>query len=175
VDKEDYSRLLKAMADPHDPLADRDRLIVEVLAGVGIRVSEVVGLNVCDVDLDNGRMTIHAKGGHDDVRYVTQALCAQLRRHVAGRDAPGPLFTGSAGRRLTTRHVARRLDMWLKRAGIDRRITPHTFRHTLASHLLAQTGNLRLVQRALGHRSIVSTVRYAQLPDEALISALESV
>jgi len=65
--------------------------------------------------------------------------------------------------------------MWLKRACIGRRITPHTFRHTLASRLLAHTGNLRLVQRALGHRSIISTVRYAQLPDQALIAALEAV
>jgi integrase/recombinase XerC len=174
VDREDYARLLNAMADLNDPLTQRDRLIVGVLAGVGIRVSEVVGLNVSDVDLDSGRMVVHAKGGHDDVRYVNRALCAQLRRHVVGRDAHRPLFAGSAGRRLTTRHVARRLELWLKRAGIDRRITPHAFRHTLASRLLAQTGNLRLVQRALGHRSIVSTVRYAQLPDEALISALEA-
>jgi integrase/recombinase XerD len=65
--------------------------------------------------------------------------------------------------------------MWLKKAGIERRITPHTFRHTLASRLLAHTGNLRLVQRALGHRSITSTVRYAQLADSALIAALEAI
>ena len=79
------------------------------------------------------------------------------------------------GDRISTRHVHRRLKQWLKLAGIDRPISPHALRHTLAVKLLAHTGNLRLVQRALGHASINSTVRYAQLPDEALAKALEAV
>jgi integrase/recombinase XerC len=73
------------------------------------------------------------------------------------------------------RPVARRLDMWLKLADIDRPITPHAFRQTFASRLLVQTGNLRLVQRALGLRSVVPTVRCAQLPDQALLLAIEAV
>ncbi len=175
ISQDEYQRLLAAMAEHDDPLAGRDQLIVEVLAGVGIRISELAGLNVSDIDCDSGRMRIHAKGGLDDVRYVNHALCAQLRRHIATRDAGAPLFTNSTWRRLTTRQISRRLEMWLKKAGIERRITPHTFRHTLASRLLAHTGNLRLVQRALGHRSIMSTVRYAQLADSALIAALEAI
>jgi len=62
---------------------------------------------------------------------------------------------------------------WLEHAGIDRPLSPHALRHTLAVKLLGRTGNLRLVQRALGHASIASTVRYAQVPDEALVAALE--
>ena len=175
IDQDEYGRLLKAMAEQDDPLAARDRLIVEVLAGVGIRISELVGLNVSDLDLDAGRMTIHAKGGLDDLRYVNHALCARLAQAVA-HNAPGaPVFANSGGRRLTTRQVSRRLEQWLRKAGIERKITPHVFRHTLASRLLERTGNLRLVQRALGHRSIMSTVRYAQLADSALIAALEAI
>ena len=175
ISQDEYQRLLAAMADQDDPLAKRDHLIVEVLAGAGIRVSELAGLNVSDLDLDAGRMTIHAKGGLDDLRYVNHALCARLAQAVA-HNAPGaPVFANSAGRRLTTRQISRRLEMWLRKAGIESRITPHTFRHTLASRLLARTGNLRLVQRALGHRSITSTIRYAQLPDSALVAALEAI
>jgi integrase/recombinase XerC len=120
-------------------------------------------------------MRVRVKGGFDDVRYVNGALCARLKLYVARRDAGAPLFTNSTGRRLTTRQIARRLEQWLRKAGIECRITPHVFRHWLASRLLAQTGNLRLVQRALGHRSILSTARYAQLPDSTLAAALEAV
>ena len=73
------------------------------------------------------------------------------------------------------RHFSRRLKGWLDRAGIDQRISPHILRHTLASRLLATTGNLRLIQQALGHRSIASTVRYTQVPSDTLKAALEAV
>ena len=85
------------------------------------------------------------------------------------------VFVGRTGRRIGTRQFSRRLDQWQQKAGISQRITPHTFRHTLANRLLAKTSNLRLVQQALGHRSIASTLRYAQVPSKALVAALEAV
>ncbi len=81
----------------------------------------------------------------------------------------------TTGKRTGTRQFSRRLEQWLQKAGISGKITPHTFRHTLANRLLAKTSNLRLVQQALGHRSIASTLRYAQVPSKALAAALEAV
>ena len=75
----------------------------------------------------------------------------------------------------TDKHFERRLQGWLERASVQSHVSPHTFRHTLASRLLAATGNLRLVQQALGHRSIASTVRYTQVPSDTLKAALEAV
>ena len=85
------------------------------------------------------------------------------------------LFVATTGRRISTRQFSRRLEHWTHEAGITARITPHTFRHALANRLLANTGNIRLVQQALGHRSLASTLRYAQVPSEALRAALEAV
>jgi integrase/recombinase XerD len=91
---------------------------------------------------------------------------------MTGSDA---LFVSSTGKAICVRHFQRRLRHWCVVAGLDGRISAHTFRHTLATRLLRLTNNLRLVQSALGHRSITSTIRYAQVPDDQLIAALEAV
>jgi site-specific recombinase XerC len=85
------------------------------------------------------------------------------------------LFITAHGGRVGVRQVQRRLGQWLHQAGVDGHISAHSMRHTLAVRLLGQTGNLRLVQRALGHASIASTVRYAAVADEVLREALEGV
>jgi integrase/recombinase XerC len=177
LDRREERRLLEAMRVSDDVLADRDRVMVEVLSGTGIRISELVGLDLCDVDPRARQLTIRAKGGVPEARYLNRRLVQSLRGYLRRRTRLEPpcdaLFVGQSGRRLTARHFARRLRQWLAEARIDRRITPHTFRHSLATRLLGATGNLRLVQRALGHRRIDTTSRYAQLPDEALAKALE--
>lgn len=179
LDRREERRLLEALRRSDDVLASRDRVMVEVLSGTGIRIGELVGLDICDVDLRATRLTIRAKGGASEARYLNRRLIRSLRAYLRRRTrlgvSSGALFVGRSGRRLTSRHFARRLRGWLTEAGIDRRVTPHTFRHTLATRLLSATGNLRLVQRALGHRSIGTTSRYAQLPDAALAKALELV
>jgi len=179
LDPCDEWRLLAAMRGSDDFLAHRDRVMVEVLSGTGIRIGELVGLDVRDVDLNAAQLTIRAKGGVQEARHLNRRLVRSLRAHLRRRKrlaaSSSALFVGRSGRRLTARQFARRLHGWLATAGVNRRITPHTFRHTLATRLLSATGNLRLVQRALGHRRVDTTSRYAQLPDEALARALEAV
>ena len=86
------------------------------------------------------------------------------------------VFVSNTGRRIGTRQFSRRLEQWLQKAGISAKITPHTFRHTLANRLLASISNLRLVQQALGHRSIASTLPLCtRFPVQALVAALEAV
>jgi integrase/recombinase XerC len=175
----DERRLLEAMCGSDDFLAHRDSIMVELLSGTGIRIGELVGLDLCDVDLRARRLTINAKGGVPEARYLNRRLVQSLRKYLRRRRrlaaSSDALFVGRSGPRVGARHFARRLRGWLAEAGIDRRVTPHTFRHTLATRLLSATGNLRLVQTALGHRQIVTTTRYAQLPDAALARALELV
>jgi integrase/recombinase XerC len=175
----DQEKLVAAMKDSDDDLALRDRALVELMLGTGIRLGEAVGLDAEDVDLDAGQITIRPKGGGRDTRYLPRRVRTLLRRYLgwrAERNGHCPaLFVTAHGTRISQRHVHRRLAQWLSRAGIDRHLSPHSLRHTLAVRLLGQTGNLRLVQRALGHASIASTVRYAQVAGAALREALEAV
>jgi len=177
--EKEQETLLATMHASDDPLTLRDLTLVELMLGTGIRLAEVVALDLADVDLVLGRIAIRPKGGGQDARYLTKHLRRLLRKYIAWRaernETCGALFVSNHGSRISTRHVHRRLKQWLRKAGIDRPISPHALRHTLAVRLLSHTGNLRLVQRALGHASIVSTIRYAQLPDKALVAALEGV
>ena len=150
-----------------------------VLLRTGMRVAELLALDIDDVDLENRLARIRTKGGTEQVRYLTHDTVPLLNRYLKWRmklpAVSAALFVGTTGRRITTRQFSRRLDQWQQQAGIQQRITPHTFRHTLANRLLAKTSNLRLVRQALGHRSIASTLRYAQVPSKALVVALEAV
>ena len=177
--KGDEQKLLKVMAKVKGPLAFRDRLMVTMLLRTGVRVAELLALDIADVDLENRLVHIRAKGHREQLRYLTQDTVTLLTSYLQWRlKLPAisqALFVAVTGKRITTRQFSRRLDRWQWQAGIEKRITAHTFRHTLANRLLAKTGNLRLVQQALGHRSIASTLRYTVVPSEALRAALEAV
>jgi len=153
--------------------------MVELLLATGIRVSEPAGLDLGDLDLAGHSVEVRANGGAAQVRHVRKDVAQLLKRYLKWRTrVPGVssgLFVSAKGQRLGVRQFARRLDRWAAKASINGRVTPHTFRHTLASRLLAMTGNLRLVQQALGHRSIASTVRYTHIPSDTLRAALEAV
>ena len=119
--------------------------------------------------------TIKATGGPQEARHIRRSVAGLLKlylkwRHGLPKNSPA-LFVSAAGKRITARHFNRRLRHWAEKAGLSCHVTPHVFGHTLASRLLALTGNLRLVQQALGPRSIASTVRYTQVPTEALRAA----
>ncbi len=162
-----------------DPLALRDQAMVRTLLGTGMRVGELLALDLHDVDLETRLATIQTKGGTVQMRHIREALALLLERYMGWRgplpgDSPA-LFVSAAGKRITARHFSRRLGQWLDRAGLQSHVTPHVFRHTLARRLLDATGNLRLVQQALGHRSIASTVRYTLVPSATLKAALEAV
>ncbi|MGN6137046.1 MAG: tyrosine recombinase XerC [Aureliella sp.] len=149
----------------------RDTAILETMYSAGLRVSEVVGLNEGDLDLSEGIARVRGKGRKERLsplgRYAVDALRAYLpKRTLANKEPRGreaPVFVNRFGSRLTTRSVARMLEKYLKLSGLDLRTTPHTLRHSFATHLLDRGADIRSVQELLGHKSLVTTQIYTHL------------
>ena len=172
---EEMGRLLGA-PPTSDPSGLRDRAILETLYSAGLRVSELAGLNDGDLDLDEGVIRVRGKGRRERMSplgsYAVAALKAWLakRRLKGGAEASqrSPVFVNKFGARLTTRSVARMLEKYLKLTGLDRRTTPHTLRHSFATHLLDRGADIRSVQELLGHRSLVTTQIYTHVSTAGL-------
>ncbi|MFH0947122.1 MAG: tyrosine-type recombinase/integrase, partial [Planctomycetota bacterium] len=128
-------------------------------------------LDVEDVDLEAGELWLRTtKNDRPDRVFLAPATVELLRPFIEGRS--GPLFTGRNGHRLSSRHVQRRLAMWLGRVGVTRHASPHSLRHSFATRLYEKTGDMLLVKSALGHRSILSTAIYAHAGGDRLRNAL---
>ena len=173
-------RLLKEVAARKGPAAARDLVMLEVFLNTGIRLAELVGLDIADVDLDGKRITIRAKGGRTETRFLNSDLRTTLRRYLRRRaDMPGhspALFLSNRDRRISARQVQTRFAQWLGWAGIDRTgLTVHSIRHTFGTRLYRKTHDLVLVGRAMGHRTVEATQVYVHEDSEALEEALESL
>jgi integrase/recombinase XerC len=172
---EDIGRLLGA-PPANGPMGLRDRAILETMYSAGLRVSEVVGLSRGDLDLAAGILRVRGKGrrerlapvGSYAVRAVGHwlAVCGVSAREPEG--AAAPVFVNRFGRRLTTRSVGRMLEKYLRQTGLDRRTTPHSLRHSFATHLLDRGADIRSVQELLGHKSLVTTQIYTHVSTAAL-------
>ncbi|MCE9619495.1 MAG: tyrosine recombinase XerC [Planctomycetes bacterium] len=173
ISVDQIERLLSA-PDPEDLLGARDRAILESLYATGMRVSEVVGLNRGDVVFDAGSesVSLRGKGKRERVVPLNPKAVESIQKYIAMLDsernvsrAPGaPLFVNKNGTRLSTRSVRRKVAKYLLQAGLDPDISPHTIRHSFATHLLMSDGvNLREVQELLGHQSLSSTQIYTHL------------
>jgi integrase/recombinase XerC len=165
----DVTRLLAA--PPASPLGCRDRAMLEMLYSAGLRVSELVGVDLDDLDLDGGTLVVRGKGKKERVALLGRPAVASVRDWlevrealVAGRAAaPAAVFVNRFGRRLTTRSVARLLEKYLAQTGLDPRTSPHTLRHSFATHLLDAGADVRSVQELLGHRSLGTTQVYTHV------------
>ena len=156
-----------------DPIGIRDRAILELLYACGLRVSELVGLDDDRVDLPNGQVRVIGKGNRE--RRVPMGDEARERLHryrsgprsdwTAGRPTSA-VFVGRRGRRLSREAVWSLVRRWADAAGVRHRVTPHTFRHSFATHLLEGGADLRVVQALLGHASISTTQLYTHLTGE---------
>jgi len=162
---------LLAAPDATVPQGQRDRAIMEVLYASGLRVSEVVSLNLSNLDLRHGELRVWGKGGKERLALLGQPACRALTRYIRdGRPeltkenrATSALFLNRLGTRLSTRSVSNVLDKYAKLAGLGRRVTPHIMRHTFATHLLDGGADLRTVQELLGHASLSSTQIYTHV------------
>lgn len=171
-------QLLKELKGRTDFTALRDRAMIEVLLGTGIRLGELAALDMDDIDLDAKHLRVRAKGNVPQVKFIKSDLRTLLRRYLAerrrhGRPEMEALFLSNRDSRLCQRQIANRLAHWLRKAGIEKELTPHGLRHTFATHLYGATNDLLVVQRALGHRDVSTTQIYTHLVDGQLEEALE--
>jgi integrase/recombinase XerC len=177
---EDLGRLLAA--PPADaPSGLRDRAILETIYSAGLRVSELVGLDQADLDFEAGVLRVRGKGRRERLTPVGSYALAALRRwlrvrklhHREPAGGSAPVFVNKFGRRITTRSVARMLEKYLKLTGLDNRTTPHSLRHSFATHLLDRGADIRSVQELLGHKSLVTTQIYTHVSTAALRRAYQ--
>jgi integrase/recombinase XerC len=155
-------------------LGARDRAILEMLYSTGIRVSELVALDVSDIDLGSSAIRVRGKGkkervipiGPGAVKAVIHYLDLRRTGFQTPKHDPDALFVNKHGQRLSTRSVRRKLDKYLLEAGLDLSVSPHTLRHSFATHMLQRGADLRSVQEMLGHQSLSTTQIYTHLTDE---------
>ncbi|MBW7929915.1 MAG: tyrosine recombinase XerC [Gammaproteobacteria bacterium] len=166
LDVDQMAHLLAIGGDT--PLAIRDRAMLELLYSSGLRLAELVGLDLGDIDLAEGLVRVTGKGRKTRLvpvgRVAREAVAAWLRQR-AGMAAidERAVFTGTRGGRISPRTVQARVSHWARRSGLGQRVHPHLFRHSFASHLLESSGDLRGVQEMLGHANISTTQIYTHL------------
>jgi integrase/recombinase XerD len=163
---EDVRRLLEA-PDDGSPTGIRDRAILELLYGSGLRISELTGLDVDDLDLEEGSVRVLGKGGKEREvplgsfgRDAVGAYLTRGRPALATAATRGAVFLNARGGRLSRQSCARLLGRYVRLAGIERRVTLHTLRHSFATHLLEGGADVRVVQELLGHASVATTQIY---------------
>ncbi len=179
ISVEQVEQLLSAPSD-RDALGLRDRAMLETLYSTGIRVSELVGLDLGDLDLDQGALLVRGKGKKERLVPLGSHARAAIEAYInaaksdprysqAWKDADGrvPLFLNKHGGRLSSRSVRRKLDKYLREVGLDPSISPHTLRHSFATHLLENGADLRSVQELLGHQSLSTTQVYTHIAQDA--------
>jgi len=177
---------LLATPDTADVLGSRDRAMLETLYSTGLRVSELVELNVGDIVPEEQYMKVRGKGKKERVVPLGSHAIAAIQAYTdmvirddrfasqwLAKGAESPLFINKHGGRLSSRSVRRKLDKYLRAAGLDPSISPHTLRHSFATHMLDNGANLREVQEMLGHRSLSTTQSYTHLTSQRLRRAYD--
>ena len=169
---DEQKRLLEVLAAAKGVEAERDRMLVELLLGTGIRIGSALALDVGDIDFAHGELTLRSTKNNRPTTAVLPAdVAKKLKAFVEGR-TEGPVFLAGEAR-VSMRHAQRRLAQWFAKAKIAGR-SAHSLRHTFACALLGRTGDLRLVQAAMCHASIVSTTIYTQVDRQKLRAAVGS-
>jgi len=174
-------RKLLETPDVSTLLGARDRAMLETMYSTGVRVSELVDLNIADVDFVGEALHIRGKGKKERVTPISPTALAWIRRYMDMRRADPrsasfnqeAVFVNKHGQRLSTRSVRRKLDKYLAICGLDPTISPHTLRHSFATHLLARGADLRSVQELLGHQSLSTTQIYTHVTAERMKKAYD--
>lgn len=155
----------------------RDRALLELMYAAGLRASEVVGVNLSDFDFKERSLMVRGKGSKERVALFGSTCDQALRDYIEGervRPVEGqPLFTNPNGRRLTTRTVQNVIKRWALQAGLSPDVSPHTLRHSFATHMLDHGADLKSVQQLLGHESLATTQIYTHISIERLKKTVE--
>jgi integrase/recombinase XerC len=184
LDADQMARLLDFRVD--DTLSARDKAMMELFYSSGLRLSELVGLDVSALDLADRTVRVLGKGHKTRIvpigRHAIDALKIWLAQRAAltpknvGASSvnTGPIFVGKTGRPLSVRAVQLRVGTWARRQGLSMHVHPHMFRHSFATHLLESSGDLRGVQELLGHADISTTQVYTHLDFQHLASVYDA-
>ena len=177
LDVDQMARLLEIPDD--DPLAIRDKAMMELMYSSGLRISELVGANMQDINARNGEILVRGKGAKERLIPVGSKALEALKKWLAVR----PLFMGadehavflsSKKNRISVRQVRLRMQEWGIKQGISSQVHPHKLRHSFASHILESSGDLRAVQELLGHSSISATQVYTHLDFQHLAKVYDN-
>ncbi len=169
------------LPDKSSELGLRDAAILEVLYSCGIRLQEIVNLTVKDIDFSRGYLRVFGKGGKERIvplggaaKRVLEKYLQEIRPGLSARNSSGPpvenIFLNYRGTRLSGRSIQRMFDKYIKQLALNRKMSPHTIRHTFATHLLENGADLRVVQELLGHADISTTQIYTHLTKERIRS-----
>jgi len=181
----EYEQVKKLLETPpmNTWLGARDRAILETLYSTGIRVSELVALNMEDIDFLGEVVHVRGKGKKERIAPIGASALQTIQHYMEFRNKRAQnnnnfdskvLFVNKHGRRLSTRSVRRKMDKYLKMSGLDPDISPHTLRHSFATHMLNNGADLRSVQELLGHQSLSTTQVYTHLTTTRLKEVYEN-
>jgi len=175
IDVDDVNRLLDI--DLNDPLAVRDRAMLEVMYGAGLRLSELVGLNIKHLDLESGEVWVMGKGSKERRLPIGRSAAHWIEHWLDLRGLFGSeedaLFLSKLGKRISARNVQKRFAEWGIKQGLNSHVNPHKLRHSFATHMLESSGDLRGVQELLGHANLSTTQIYTHLDFQHLASVYD--
>jgi integrase/recombinase XerC len=177
LDADQMGRLLEFRVD--DTLSTRDKAMMELFYSSGLRLSELVSLDLPALDLKDRTVRVDGKGSKTRIlpigRMAVNALEKWLRERAALPTRDGAaVFIGRGGRRLTSRAIQLRVNTWARRMGLEMHVHPHMFRHSFATHLLESSSDLRGVQELLGHADIATTQIYTHLDFQHLAKVYDA-
>jgi len=172
----DQATSLMEAPDDEKKYALRDRAILELLYSSGLRVSELTGLDIGELDLASGMVRVTGKGGKERIVPVGSRALNALRNYLEQQNndsTKGALFLNTRGGRINRRSVARVIDAHVMRIAAFKRISPHTLRHTFATHMLEGGADLRAIQELLGHASLSTTQKYTHVSIDRLMEVYD--
>ena len=172
----DQATSLMEAPDDEQKYALRDRAILELLYSSGLRVSELTGLDIGELDLASGMVRVTGKGGKERIVPVGSRALNALQEYLEQRhddSTKGALFLNTRGERINRRSVARVIDAHVMRIAAFKRISPHTLRHTFATHMLEGGADLRAIQELLGHASLSTTQKYTHVSIDRLMEVYD--
>jgi integrase/recombinase XerC len=176
MDVDEVNQLLEI--DLNDPLAVRDRAMLETMYGGGLRLSELVNMDCRHMDLEAGEVRVLGKGSKERRVPIGGTAVTWIQHWLSLRDSFAPqddaVFVSSRGSRISTRNVQKRFAEWGIKQGVASHIHPHKLRHSFATHLLESSGDLRAVQELLGHANLATTQIYTHLDFQHLASVYDA-